>query len=84
MAMLVFCALTSHKIYDRLTRHFRLDTTLFVGPLRLTCNQCCSKKTVSVVFYNPEIRPMAMGSLQKSESVGIIQVILIPLYPKSY
>ncbi len=28
MAMLVFCALTSHKIYDRLTRHFRLDTTL--------------------------------------------------------
>ena len=28
MAMLVFCALTSHKIYDRLTRHLRLDTTL--------------------------------------------------------
>ena len=28
MAMLVFCALTSHKIYDHLTRHLRLDTTL--------------------------------------------------------
>ena len=30
MAMLVFCALISDKIYDRLTRHLRLDTTL--GP----------------------------------------------------
>ena len=28
MAMRVFCALTSHKIYYRLTRHLRLDTTL--------------------------------------------------------
>ena len=28
MAMLVVCALTYHKIYDRLTRHLRLDTTL--------------------------------------------------------
>ena len=28
MAMLVFCALIYHKIYDRLTRHLRLDTTL--------------------------------------------------------
>ena len=32
MAMLVFCALTSHKIYDRLTRHLRLDTTLVLCP----------------------------------------------------
>ena len=31
MAMLVFCALTSHKIYDHLTRHLRLDTTLVVN-----------------------------------------------------
>ena len=28
MAMRVFCALTSHKIYDHLTSHLRLDTTL--------------------------------------------------------
>ena len=27
MAMRVFCALTSHKIYDRLTHHLILDTT---------------------------------------------------------
>ena len=26
--MLVFYALTSHKIYERLTRHLRLDTTV--------------------------------------------------------
>ena len=30
MAMRIFCALTFHKIYDRLTRQLRLDTTL--GP----------------------------------------------------
>ena len=28
MAMRVFCALTFHKIYGRLTHHLRLDTTL--------------------------------------------------------
>ena len=28
MAMRVFCALTFHKIYDRLTHHLRVDTTL--------------------------------------------------------
>ena len=28
MAMRVFCALTFHKIYDRLTHHLSLDATL--------------------------------------------------------
>ena len=28
MAMLVFCALTSPKNYNRLNRHLKLDTTL--------------------------------------------------------
>ena len=28
MAMRVFCALTFHKIYGRLTHHLRVDTTL--------------------------------------------------------
>ena len=31
MAMRVFCAVTFHKIYDRLTHHLRLDTTLVHG-----------------------------------------------------
>ena len=33
MAMRVFCALTFHKIYDRLTHHLSLDTTLGVSML---------------------------------------------------
>ncbi len=35
MAMRVFCALISHKIYDHLTRHFRLGTTLGLAALQL-------------------------------------------------
>ena len=32
MAMRVFCALTFHKIYGRLTHHLRVDTTLGMSP----------------------------------------------------